>query len=284
MQPPFSPILIEIGPVTVYWYGFLIAIGILLGARIAAFAAQEAGKDPETIWDMMIVVVLFALVGARAYHVVSSPAGGMPGWDYYKENPLQAFAIWNGGLGIYGALIGGAIGAAVFCLRRGLNVLRWLDFLAMGVPIGQSIGRWGNYMNRELYGPPLGTLGAPTTLPWGLEIPPLYRIPPYTDLTQYPASTRFHPTFLYESLATFALCLLLLWIAKRFEDRRLPGDMLFTYLIGYGIIRFFTEYLRPDAWMAGALAAAQLFGIALMIVGAGAIIIRHVPTFKRSNV
>jgi phosphatidylglycerol---prolipoprotein diacylglyceryl transferase len=278
MQPPFSPVLIEIGPLAIYWYGLLIATGILLGAQVAAFAAREAGRDPELIWDMLIVVVIFALIGARLYHVVSSPEGGQVGWDYYRANPLEIFALWHGGLGIYGAIIGGALGAAIFCLRRKLNFLRWLDFLALGMPLGQSIGRWGNFMNRELYGPP-------TDLPWGLHIPPAYRIAPYNDLTRFPESTRFHPTFLYESLATFALCILLLWIAWRFKDRRLPGDLLFGYLIGYGIIRFFIEYLRPDAWMAGTLAAAQLVGLAIIIIGAAAIILRHnIPTFKRSNV
>jgi len=268
MEPPFSPVLFKIGPLAVYWYGFLIATAILLGARIATSLAQEDNENPETIWDMLVVVVVLALIGARAYHVFSSPSSGLLGWSYYKENPLQAFAIWNGGLGIYGALIGGALGVTLFCLRRGLNVLQWLDFLVPGMALGQSIGRWGNYMNRELYGPP-------TTLPWGLHIPQPYRIAPYTDLATYPDTTRFHPTFLYESLATLALCLLLLWVGKRFAGKRRPGDLLFSYLMGYGVIRFFIEYLRPDAWMAGALAAAQLFGIALFVLGAVLIIARH---------
>jgi phosphatidylglycerol:prolipoprotein diacylglycerol transferase len=146
----------------------------------------------------------------------------------------------------------------------------------MGMPIGQSIGRWGNYMNRELYGPP-------TDRPWGIIIPPVARIAPYTDLTRYPESTRFHPTFLYESLATLAFCVLLLWLAKRLEDRRLPGDMLFTYIIGYGVIRFFIEYLRPDAWMAGALATAQVVGIVLVILGILGIAIRHILADRKTN-
>ncbi len=222
MQPPFGPILLHIGPLTIFWYGFLIATAILLGARVATFLADQAGEDPETIWDMLIVVIVLALIGARAYHVFSSPQGGMLGWSYYKQNPLQVFAIWNGGLGIYGGLAGGALGVVIFCWIRKLNVLQWLDFIAPGAALGQSIGRWGNFMNRELYGPP-------TTLPWGLNIPPQYRIPPFNDLTQYPESTRFQPTFLYESLACLALCVLLIWVDEALPrpapQRRHPRDL-----------------------------------------------------------
>lgn len=267
MEPPFGPLLVQIGPLSIYWYGFLIATGILLGARVATYLSERAGENPETIWDMMVIVVVFALIGARAYHVFSQPQAGL-GWDYYRENPLQVFAIWNGGLGIYGALLGGALGTAIFAYFRNLNVLRWLDFLAPGMALGQSIGRWGNYMNRELYGPP-------TDLPWGLRIPPASRIPPYTDLAQYPESIRFHPTFLYESLATLALCVILIWVAERLRDRLHNGDILFGYIIGYAIIRFFIEFLRPDAWMLGPIAAAQVFAILLAILSAGFLVVRH---------
>lgn len=275
MQPPFSPVLVTIGPVSIFWYGLLIATGIMLGARVAAFLAEDAGENPDNVWDMLMVVVLIALVGARLYHVFSSPQGGMLGWDYYKKNPLDIFAIWHGGLGIYGALAGGALGVVLFCHFRKLNVMRYLGFVAPGAAIGQSIGRWGNYMNRELYGPP-------TTLPWGLDIPPQYRIVPYTDLTQYPLSTRFHPTFLYESLACFILCILLIWIATRMRDKLRDGDLLFGYLASYAVIRFFTEMLRPDAWMMGSLAAAQVFAIGIFVVCAGVLVLRRVLSRQRA--
>jgi len=269
MEPPFGPILLEIGPISIYWYGFLIAMGILLGARVATFLAEQSGNDPEIIWDMLIVVVLLALVGARAYHVFSTPQSGLLGWDYYRQNPLQVFAIWNGGLGIYGAIVGGALGVAIFSHFRKLNVLQWLDFIAPGMALGQSIGRWGNYMNRELYGPP-------TTLPWGLHIPPAYRIAPYNNLNAYPESALFHPTFLYESLATLALSIVLIWIATRVWRGLRHGDLLLLYLMGYAVIRFGVEFLRPDAWMLGALAAAQVFAIVLFALAGGLIILRRV--------
>jgi phosphatidylglycerol:prolipoprotein diacylglycerol transferase len=268
MTPPFDPILLEIGPIAVHWYGVLIVTGIILGANVAAYLAKKAGKDPEAIWDMLMVVVILAIIGARIYHVFSQPSDGLLGWNYYKENPLEALYIWNGGLGIYGAMVGGALGVILFTARRKLRPLQWLDFAAPGMAIGQSIGRWGNYVNIELYGPP-------TTLPWGLRVPALNRIAPFTDLIKYPESTLFHPTFLYESLAALALCLLLIWIATRFRDKLQEGDLLVGYLIGYAIIRFFTEMLRPDAWMVGSIAAAQLFAIILFIAGAVFLLVRH---------
>lgn len=268
MKPPVDPIILEIGPLALHWYGFLIVTGILLGATVARHLARRSGKDPDVVWDMMMVVVLFGIVGARAYHVFSQPAGDLLGWDYYRTHPWEAFAIWQGGLGIYGAIAGGALGVVVFSRFHKLNVLTWLDFLAPGLAIGQSIGRWGNYINQELYGPPM-------TLPWGLVIDPEHRIPPYTDLAEYPSATRFHPTFLYESIATLILCLVLLWAADRWREQRRPGDLLFGYLLGYAVTRFFIEYLRPDAWTLGALATAQWIAIGMGTLSILALILRR---------
>jgi phosphatidylglycerol:prolipoprotein diacylglycerol transferase len=219
---------------------------------------------------MLVVAVLLAIVGARLYHVISEPQGTPLGWSYYKENPLAILAIWRGGLGIYGAIVGGALGVLLYTRAHHLRSLRWLDFCAPGMAIGQAIGRWGNYMNRELYGPP-------TDLPWGLHIPARYRIPPYTDLTRYPLDTRFHPTFLYESLAALGLCLLLLWFATHRARQLKEGDLLLGYLIGYSVIRFFTEFLRPDAWMLGGIAAAQVVALGLVALGTLVLVIRHWP-------
>jgi len=260
--------LFQIGPLGVHWYGILIVTGIILGANVAAYLAKNAGQDPETIWDMLIIVVILAIIGARIYHVFSQPSEGLIGWNYYKDNLLEALYIWNGGLGIYGAIIGGILGVILFTARRKLRPLQWLDFAAPGMAVGQSIGRWGNYVNIELYGPP-------TTLPWGLRVPARYRIAPYTDLIQYPESTLFHPTFLYESLAALALFLLLLWIATHFRDKLQEGDLLVGYLMGYAVIRFCTEMLRPDAWMVGNIAAAQLFALIFFITGAAYLLVRH---------
>jgi phosphatidylglycerol:prolipoprotein diacylglycerol transferase len=274
MTPPFGPDILTIGNYGIHWYGFLIVTGILLGAQVAMVQVKSAGKSPDIIWDMMLIVVVTAVIGARIYHVFSQPSNGLIGWEYYKDHPIEAFYIWQGGLGIYGAIIGGVIGVALFCWRRKLNPLQWLDFLAPGMAMGQAIGRWGNYMNRELYGPP-------TTLPWGLKIAAEYRIQSYADLNQYPLDTLFHPTFLYESLGALLVCLVLIWASERFRDRLMHGDMLLLYLAGYSIVRFFTEFLRPDAWMAGALAAAQIFALVSIALSMIVLLIRH--SFKRGK-
>ena len=275
MTPPFGPMIFAIGNYGIHWYGLIIVVGILLGARVATYQAKSAGLSPDIIWDMLLIVVVTAVIGARIYHVFSSPSNGLIGWEYYKQHPIEALYIWQGGLGIYGAIIGGAIGVGLFCWSRKLNPLQWLDILAPGMALGQAIGRWGNYMNQELYGPP-------TTLPWGLRITPENRILAYADLNQYPVTTLFHPTFLYESLGALLVCLVLIWIADRFRSNLLHGDMLLLYLAGYSTVRFFTEFLRPDAWMAGALAAAQVFALVSIGFSLLALLMHH--TLHRKTV
>jgi phosphatidylglycerol:prolipoprotein diacylglycerol transferase len=134
--------------------------------------------------------------------------------------------------------------------------------------LGQAVGRWGNFINQELYGPP-------TDLPWGLRIDPQYRIMPYNDLQTYPPDTLFHPTFLYESLWCLLVFGVLAVVAERFKDRLREGDILLGYFIGYPLGRFFLEYLRPDAWMIGPIAAAQLFAIISVVAAGAALVIRH---------
>ncbi|MEA3396367.1 MAG: prolipoprotein diacylglyceryl transferase [Chloroflexota bacterium] len=276
MQPPIAPILFTVGPFAVHWYGILIVTGIMLGALVATVLVKNAGEDPEYVWDMLLFVVLFAVIGSRIYHVFSQPEGGLIGWNYYKEHPLEALYIWKGGLGIFGAVIGGILGLSLYAKMHHLRPLQWLDFAAPGMALGQAIGRWGNYINLELYGPP-------TDLPWGLLIPQWYRIIPYTDPMLYPPDTLFHPTFLYESLGALALFLILFLMGTKYAARLKAGDLLAGYLIGYSVIRFFTEMLRPDAWQMGTLAAAQIFSLVFIALGVIFLVARHRSGRKRSE-
>ncbi|HNM11188.1 MAG TPA: prolipoprotein diacylglyceryl transferase, partial [Mycobacterium sp.] len=169
-----SPELIRIGPLTLYWYGFLITIGALAGAYVASRQAKRKGIDPEHVWNALIPALIFGLIGARLYHVLSSPPGGV-GWDYYRQNPLDIIAFWNGGLrglGIYGAIIGGAFGVWLYCRFAHLPFLTFLDIASPGLALAQTIGRFGNYFNQELY-------GYPTTLPWGIPIDLQHRLPQF---------------------------------------------------------------------------------------------------------
>jgi phosphatidylglycerol:prolipoprotein diacylglycerol transferase len=271
MKPPFDPILIPIAPgYGVHWYGVLIVAGILLGAVYAARRVRADGGNPDHVWNGLIAAIVLAIIGARLYHVFSEPEGGAVGWSYYREHPVEIFKVWQGGLGIYGAIAGGVLGVVIYAWWAKLRPLQWLDYGAPGLILGQAIGRWGNFINQELYGPPTGSSW------WGLIIDPEHRIIPYNDLTTYPPDTLFHPTFLYESLWCLLAFIALALIARKLKDRLLPGDILLGYIIGYPLGRFFIEFLRPDAWMIGPLAAAQWFAIACVVGGVAVLVVRHV--------
>jgi phosphatidylglycerol:prolipoprotein diacylglycerol transferase len=272
MKPPLDPILIHItSDFGIHWYGILIVTGVMLGAVYASWRARQDGENPDHVWNGLIAAIILAIIGARLYHVFSEPEGGMVGWSYYREHPIEIVYIWHGGLGIYGAIAGGILGVVLYARRAQLHPLRWLDYGAPGLALGQAIGRWGNFVNQELYGPP-------TDLPWGLLIEPQYRIAPYNDLTVYPPDTLFHPTFLYESLWCLLLFITLALIAHKCKDWLLEGDILLSYIIGYPLGRFFVEYFRPDAWTIGPIAAAQLFAIICVAGGTALLIVRHAKT------
>ncbi len=278
MLPPFEPVIIQFGPLVngapmyaVRWYAVLILTGIILASVLAAIQAERDGENPENVWDGVVVIVLMGIIGARIYHIFSEPVGGYAGWHYYLQNPGKIIAIWEGGLGIFGGIIGGLLGGALFAWRRRLKFWQWMDYAAVGMPLAQAFGRFGNYMNRELYGPP-------TTVPWGLRIPAEYRIMPYTDMTTYPPDTLFHPTFLYESLGCLLVFLVLFWLVTHRKEALRHGDLSMGYLIGYGVVRFSVEFLRPDAWRFAAnqpLAAAQWFALGAILVGVAGILINH---------
>jgi len=266
-----DPTALRIGPITIYWYGLLIVTGAVLAAFLAAAEARRRGEDPEHVWNLLTWCLLLGIIGARLYHVFSSPAGGFTGWDYYRKNPIEIIAFWKGGfrgLGIYGAIAGGV--AAIFLYARvaKLNFWRWSDIVAPGMLLAQAIGRWGNYINQELYGPP-------TTLPWGITIDGLHRFGPYIDLNQYPLETKFHPTFLYESLWNLLGFLLLIWLGRRFANRLRDGDIVAAYLLTYSVGRLWVEIFRPDAWAIAAIPTAQIIALVLMAASLAFLFIRH---------
>ena len=258
----------RLGPLTIYWYGIIIMTAALVGGTIASLEAKRRGENEEHIWNMLILVVVLGIVGARLYHVFSSPAGTNLGWAYYREHPWAVFEIWNGGLGIYGAVVGGLLGILLYTYRARLNLLRYLDIGAPALLIGQAIGRWGNFVNQELYGPP-------TTLPWGIPIDEYHRIPPFNDLSQYPLTTRFHPDFLYESLWNLVGFGLMLILGRKFSNRLKDGDLFLIYLIWYPLGRIWVESLRPDAWTIGSIPTAQIVSAVLIVIASVVLAIRH---------
>ena len=258
----------RLGPLTIYWYGIIIMTAALVGGTIASFEAKRRGENEEHIWNMLIFVVLLGIVGARLYHVFSSPAGSNLGWAYYREHPWAIFEIWNGGLGIYGAVVGGFLGILLYTYRARLNLLRYLDLGAPALLMGQAIGRWGNFVNQELYGPP-------TTLPWGIPIDEFHRILPFNDLGQYPLTVRFHPVFLYESLWNLIGFVLILVAGRKLAGKLKEGDLFLAYLVWYPVGRLWVEALRPDAWKIGNIPTAQIISVVLIVAAVALLVLRH---------
>ena len=225
-----NPLLLDLGPFQVHWYGLLIVFGALVAAWISTLEAKRRGEDPEHVWNLLIWVLILGIIGARLYHVFSTPTGNFAGWAYYREHPIDIIAFWNGGfrgLGIYGAVLGGILGVIIYVRiakdRDGkpahLKLSRWLDILIPGLLLAQAIGRMGNRINQELFGPL-------TNLPWAFHINPNYPcqepagspmacgLPDrLTDAArQWYAENGFHPTFFYEAiwnLIGFALVMIL---------------------------------------------------------------------------
>jgi phosphatidylglycerol:prolipoprotein diacylglycerol transferase len=176
--------------------------------------------------------------------------------EYYLTNPLEILQVWKGGLGIPGAVAGGMFGLYIYTRRAKLNFAEWADLAAPGVALGQAVGRWGNYVNQEVY-------GQPTALPWGLAIDAPYRLPGFTD-----PALRFHPLFLYESIGNLLICLALLYLARRLAGWLKPGDLLLIYMICYPMLRFGLEFIRLDSSELAGVNANQ-FLMAIVAVGAG---------------
>lgn len=253
----------------VYWYGIMITIGTLAGAYVADRQANRRGLNPDHVWNALIVMMILGLLGARLYHVFSLPANVDPAVRReYFENPLSIISFWKGGLrglGIYGAIVGGLLGLWLYARLMRLSFAEWCDLAAIGAPLGQAIGRWGNWFNQELY-------GLPTRLPWGTPIADENRL---TQFQSLPPEARFHPTFLYESLWNLLAFFVLLWIADRWSDRLRKGDLALMYLIMYPIGRYLVELQRPDAWTTGGVPVAQVLAVVAIVAASVWLLFRH---------
>ncbi len=241
MYPPVSPIVFQLGPFALHWYGLTMTLAIFLGTYVAGRYITRHGHDGSAVWDMLMWVLIPAIIGARLYYVFIQAPRGPGGLDEYLAHPIEILEVWRGGIHIYGAFIFGGIAAVLFLRYRKLPLLPFLDGIGVGLLLGQAIGRIGNFINQELYGPP-------TTLPWGLRIDPAHRLAPYNDLTKYPESVRFQPLFLYELLWDALGFVIILWIARRFSKQLKEGDVFLLFLIWSPLGRFFIEFLRTDSW------------------------------------
>ncbi len=261
----FDELGIHIGVLYIRYYGIILMSGALIIAWVAEILARRRQFDPEIVWDMFLWVVVGAVVGARIWHILTPPASMVAvGMDtaYYLTHPFDAVNLTKGGLGLPGAIFGGAIAMLIYCRRNNLSFLVWGDLAVPGIAIGHAFGRLGNWVNHEVY-------GKPTNLPWGIYIPPEYRLTEFADVDRY------HPLFLYEGLLNVANFAILLVLGQKYSAKLKDGDLVLFYLLNYGVIRFFLEFLRLDTSPVLGLNINQVVAAVTVVLSTLALIWRH---------
>ena len=232
--------------IDIMWYGILMAVGMILGTLIAIKEAKRVGIKEDYVLDLAIFAIPIGLFGARLYYVIFN-------WEYYSQNISQILNFRGGGMAIHGALIGGILTGYVFTKIRKIDFLKMADAVILGMPLAQSIGRWGNFINQEAH-------GGPTNLPWGIMVD----------------GVKVHPTFLYESVWDLAIFIFLLVFRKK---KKYEGQVIVYYIILYSLGRFFIEGLRTDSLMIGPLKMAQVISLVGIIGG----IISHIYLIKKNR-
>ncbi|MCQ2009192.1 prolipoprotein diacylglyceryl transferase [Sporolactobacillus sp. STSJ-5] len=248
---PLNRVAFELGPLHIYWYGIIIAAGALIGLLIAMREGKRLDLPPDTFTDLILYAAPIAVICARIYYVAFE-------WGYYSKHPGEIIAIWNGGIAIYGALIGAVLTAVVYCRLRHLPFWKVADVCAPSVILGQAIGRWGNFMNQEAH-------GGPTTRA-ALEH---LHLPHFIINQMYIDGTYYIPTFLYESVWNIVGFVILLVIRRVVRLKR--GELFMIYVTWYALGRCYIEGLRTDSLMLGPLRVSQWLSVVLVIVGVGLI-------------
>ena len=245
-----GPTLIELGPLVIRWYGLLIASAVLIGVSLSQYLAKRRNVDQNLLADLAIWLVIAAIPSARLYYVLFE-------WEQYAQRPDQIIAIWNGGIAIHGAILGGTLAAIIFARIQKVSIWQLADLVVPSLILGQAIGRWGNFFNSEAF-------GDPTDLPWKLYIPPERRP------AQFMQFEYFHPTFLYESLWNLMVFGLLMTLFFRDLKRRphlKVGTLALVYMVAYSTGRVWIEGLRTDSLMIGPLRIAQIVSLSAIALG-----------------
>jgi prolipoprotein diacylglyceryl transferase len=251
--PSPSTGVLQLGPLKLNAYGAMIALGVVAAVWLSGRRLEKRGAGTrEDMSSIALWGVPAGVIGGRLYHVITD-------WELFSGHPERIIQIWKGGLGIWGGIFFGVIVGIWEGRRRGISTAVLLTCVAPALPLAQSIGRWGNWFNQELF-------GRPTTLPWGLEVSEFH-----TSQAGFPVGTLFHPTFLYESLACLALCGLLLLLDKVVKR---DGYLFLYYTAGYTLFRFFIEGLRIDpAHSAGGLRLNQWVSIVVFAVSVSMLVL-----------
>ncbi len=236
-------IALSLGPLAIHWYGIFLVSGVIAALLVIRQRWPGTGRTKDQLFDLVFVLLLGGLLGARLYYVIYA-------WSYYVAHLDEIIQIWRGGLAIHGAWIGGLVAGWLYSRRHHWQFWPLVDRLVIGLPLGQAIGRWGNYFNQELF-------GRPTTAPWGIPI----------DLENRPVGLEqfnyFHPTFLYESVLALVLFGLLLLSSR---STRPVGEQTAIYVFGYSLIRFLMEFWRIDySPEVFGVRWAQIFSAAMMV-------------------
>ena len=272
---------LDLGFITVKWYGAIIAFGFTLAVLFGGRTAYKWKINLDKMIDVLIYGTISAIICARLYFIAFK-------WDYYSEHLLDIPKIWEGGLAIYGGIIGGIAAAWVVCKVRKLNFYNLLDMVGMSLLIGQGIGRWGNYANQEAF-------GGFTNANWGMmsdkvieyisrpEIRPMYGLENVENVKEYVIENNLyvHPTFFYESVWNLIGFLLMHFLYKK---KSFSGEVILWYATWYGFGRMFIEGLRMDSLMVGPFRISQLVGFVCFVGGLLGIIIKRVYDAKKKNV
>ena len=256
----FNNVAFHIASKPIYWYGILIMLGVILAVVYASARSRQFGIRQDDLYDAVLFAVPLGIVCARIYYVIFE-------WEQYKDNLSEIFATWHGGLAIYGGIIGGIIVIVVLCKVKKIYVMDMLDLFASAVPIGQILGRWGNFFNCEAY-------GSSTTVPWRMVI---------GKTLEEAGATGNHPTFFYESAWNLIGFIILYFSSKK---RKYHGEILLLYLGWYGLGRFFIEGLRTDSlylWGTG-IRVSQVVALICIIIGLGGFLFnRKMPFLQEIN-
>jgi len=225
-----SPILLQLGDLKIHWYGLFIVLGILAGLFIILKLADYYKLNKDDIIDASFWIIIGGIIGGRIYDVLLE----LP---FYLKYPMDVFKIWQGGLAIHGAIILGLVTTIIMARKKNIPLLPFIAITVPGLALAQAIGRWGNYFNQELF-------GLPTSLPWGIPISPINRVP------EYYFDNYFHPTFLYESLGNLVIFIILIYLhhlIKKNKIQKIANEIVIaTYLISYSILRFLLEFIKID--------------------------------------
>jgi phosphatidylglycerol:prolipoprotein diacylglycerol transferase len=257
-------IFIKLGAVTIRWYGVMIAAGFLVATWAGGALAKRRNIDPDKLINGSLIAFMAGILGARLYYVALS-------WERFALHPEEIFATWLGGLSLHGGIIGGVLGAAIYCKMTRVSFRDGMDIAGAVLPLAQAIGRWGNFFNSEAFGKPV-----PDDFPLRLFIPPESR-PAEFESYEY-----FHATFLYESIWNF-LIFLVLYFMLFDKLRAYPGMTFLAYVFLYSIGRFLIEPLRTDSIMLFGLPAPSVVSGVLIVVSALAIAVQYALSKKKRN-